>query len=300
MKVVIIVTYNAKPWIERCLKSCGDYPAVVVDNASADDTLSFIKNNFPEVTLLEQTKNLGFGQANNIGISYALSKGADYVFLLNQDAYLQPDTINKLIKTHKENKDYGVISPIHLNGKGSKLDKNFEYYLKQKNDLMSDLLCAKLLKPIYNVPFVNAAAWLLPRKTLETVGGFDPLFFHYGEDDNYCQRVLYHDFKIGVALDTFIYHDRENRSIKVVTTTAEKLALRERFLKKELGNINESTNLDMNKIKQSNFILMFKLLLKLKFKKARYYFLELQMIKKLVIQIKKSRTINEVKGSHYL
>src|SRR5690606_5865627 len=59
--------------------------------------------------------------------------------------------------------------------------------------------------------FVCAAAWLIPRNTLKVVGGFSPTFFHYGEDDNYCQRVLYFNLKIGICPDARIFHDREDR-----------------------------------------------------------------------------------------
>jgi len=67
------------------------------------------------------------------------------------------------------------------------------------------------LKDIYTVDFVNAAAWLLPCTILKIVGGFDPIFFHYGEDDNYMQRVIYHGFKIGVCAKVTVCHDVEFR-----------------------------------------------------------------------------------------
>ena len=114
---IIIVTYNAMNWLSKCLNSCKDYPVVVIDNASTDETVTYIKKQFPKVHLIPQSKNLGFGQANNLGIRYALNNGADYVFLLNQDAYLQGECINQLIKIHQNNPEFGILSPIHLNGK---------------------------------------------------------------------------------------------------------------------------------------------------------------------------------------
>ena len=90
---IIIVTYNGMQWLARCLSSCIGYDVIVVDNASTDKTITFIKENFPDVKLIKQNSNLGFGQANNIGLSIALKEDVDYIFLLNQDAYLQPETI---------------------------------------------------------------------------------------------------------------------------------------------------------------------------------------------------------------
>jgi GT2 family glycosyltransferase len=298
---IVIVTYNGMSWLSKCLESCKDYNTIVVDNASTDETVSVIETNYPYVKVLKQTINLGFGQANNIGIKYALDKGADYVFLMNQDCYLQPNTIYDLTQVHLSNRDFGIVSPVHFNGDGTKLDKGFSNYLKQNDNLIYDLLSAKKThKSIYNVSFVNAAAWLLPRKTLETVGGFDPIFFHYGEDDNYCQRVLYHDFKIGIVPNSFVYHDRENRQAEKIVNSKNKLVLKERYLKSKWANLNLESDLEIKNTKKDLFKLIVKLVLKLKLKKARYYFSELQLIKNIVIEIQKSKTYNKVKGKHYL
>src|SRR5690606_11201876 len=153
---IIIVTYNSMPWIDKCLKSCKGNRVVVIDNASTDETISFIKSNFPDVDLLPQDKNLGFGQANNLGIKYALAQGAEYVFLLNQDAYLHTECIETLIAVHKQNPEYGILSPIHLNGKGDRLDQNFSNYVSYRNNqnFYSDFIINKPLKAVYEVPFV--------------------------------------------------------------------------------------------------------------------------------------------------
>ena len=89
MKVfVIIVSYNGMKWIDKCLNSVlNQGEVVVVDNNSCDGTVDYIRMNFSLVKILSQTTNYGFGTANNIGISYAMKKGADAVFLLNQDAF---------------------------------------------------------------------------------------------------------------------------------------------------------------------------------------------------------------------
>ncbi len=206
---IIIVAYNGMQWLDKCLKSTTPYPTIVVDNASTDGTVEFIKSKFPDVVIIEQKENLGFGRANNIGMSFALQRQAEYVFLLNQDAFLGPTTLTKLIKISLDNPSYGIISPIHLNGKGTALEKVFSYYMHKdnENELLSDFLTDKKVRTIYQVPMVNAAAWLITRQVLETVGGFQPLFFLYGEDDNYAQRVYYHGFKIGVCPGVYVKHD---------------------------------------------------------------------------------------------
>lgn len=297
---IIIVTFNGVEWLSKCMESTKNYVVIVVDNCSSDATVITIKKNYPEVILIEQTENLGFGQANNIGITYALKEGAEYVFLLNQDAYLQPDTVEKLIEVYNNNSEYGILSPIHLNGDASKLDKNFSNYIKANDALFCDALKGYFSKPIYEVPFVNAAAWLLPRKMLETIGGFDPIFYHYAEDDNYCQRVLYHGFKIGVVPNCYVLHDREFRPINNETNNSYNLILKERELKYKWANINIEVAEDIDSRKKYLKTLILKLFIKFKYKKMAYYKKELALINRVTPEVLKSRNINSKTGMHYL
>lgn len=223
MKVfAIIVTYNGMKWIDKCLNSIvNQCEVVVVDNNSSDATLKYIETNFPLVKVLSQTRNHGFGVANNIGINYALHNGADAVFLLNQDAFAQTDCVKKLIEAYHQNPSYGIISPIHLNGDGTAMDFTFQK-VTYMSPLISDLFLQNTSKTIYEINFINAAAWFVPKETLLKVGGFDPLFFLYGEDDNYCQRMLYHGFKIGIIPNATVYHDSNNSNYLSGTPGSEK------------------------------------------------------------------------------
>jgi GT2 family glycosyltransferase len=211
---VIIVTFNAKKWIKKCLDSVLGSTVkaeiVVVDNCSDDDTISFIKEEYKNTIIFEMEKNLGFGRANNIGISYALKQGADYIYLLNQDAWVNPETFEILIDVQKKYPEYGVISPMHITGKGDKLDKNFVFCCNSTKDLISDLYF-KTIKDVYETNFVNAAHWLISHDCIMTVGGFSPIFSHYGEDNDFINRIYFHGYKAGICPLTFAIHDRESR-----------------------------------------------------------------------------------------
>ncbi len=238
---IVIVTYNGEPWIEKCLNSCKGYSAIVVDNASKDDTLYTIEKKFPEVQLFKMKQNLGFGQANNIGISYALNQGAEHVFLLNQDAYLIGSCLEQLIFLQKQNSEFGILSPLHLDNSASKLEKNFFKYILQaeKGHYFSDLVLKHPIHTIYELPFVNAAAWLISRECLEKVGGFDPIFFHYGEDANYCHRLIYHNLKIGFTPSAKVIHDRiHSDKKKIIEGSVKHFEKFERHTKLDLANIN--------------------------------------------------------------
>lgn len=212
MKIcTIIVSYNFEKWLQACLSSLKNSSmasaVVVVDNASSDNTCAIIERDYPDVVLFRNPKNLGFGKANNMGMKYAIENGFDYVFLLNQDAWIERQTLEKLVSASRKNPAFGIISPIHLNGSGDKLDFGFSTYtgLKTVED------AKKLPEEITPVPFINAAMWLIPAQVLKDVGGFAPIFPHYGEDVNYCQRVRHKNYKIGFAANAFGCHDREYR-----------------------------------------------------------------------------------------
>lgn len=209
---MIIVTWKGMQWIDKCLTSIrnSQHPVrtIIIDNNSSDETPDYVAKHFSEMTLIRSQKNLGFGKANNIGIQQALKEGADYCFLLNQDAYLQTNTIDKLLYIAKTG-DYAIISPIHLNGDGSRVDFYFRDFVLGKSSTYLDKTIIGGKNSIFECKFIPAAAWFLPRKTIEEIGGFDPLFYHYGEDDNYCQRCLYHQRKIVFTTTAFIQHDRK-------------------------------------------------------------------------------------------
>lgn len=300
---IIIVTYNGMPWLKRCLDSCMDYPVIVVDNASTDGTIDYITKNYPQVTLLPQNKNLGFGQANNLGIAYALNKAAERVFLLNQDAYLQQDCIKNLIEVQQRNPQFGILSPIHLNGNGDRLDRNFSHYMRydRNPDFYSDYILGKPFQVIYDVPFVNAAGWLMSRDILNTVGGFDPIFFHYGEDENYCHRATYHNYKIGVVPNVFLNHDREDREVPNVKRGSPKyFELMERNLKKKFADINLETQTEIEALIFKRTKSRNRAYAKLDFATAEYLKNEVSLLKKIKPQIYKSVVQNRTSGKNHL
>lgn len=223
MKILsIVVTYNATTnnWIYKCLRSLESSSMkndiLIIDNASTDDTTRIIEQEFKQVQLIKSSVNLGFARANNIGFEKAINENYDYIFLLNQDAWIERDSLKTLIDFTANNPEYGIISPVHLNGSGSNLDMPFhEYIARHKNKLIFDALRAHSVKEFYEVDFINAACWLVSGKCLKTIGNFDDaLFSHYGEDSNYVNRVKYYGFKLAVLTSCFVYHDREDRGME--------------------------------------------------------------------------------------
>jgi len=251
MITTIIITHNATKWIEACLKSVlsSTIPVriIVVDNASTDETSHYIQEHFPHIELLKLDANIGFGPANNLAIQHMLTvsqarpaapqthqlaqgtlKGNDVpppVFLLNQDTRIEPDTLERLLIAMDTHPQYGILSPIHLNGAGTDLDRPFRNYLLE-SDIDPNTL--DVLEPKGStspepgstpqsplpIRFINAAAWLITPECLQRVGGFHPAFFMYGEDWEYLNRVFHANFEAGIVPGALMYHDRESRPAK--------------------------------------------------------------------------------------
>ncbi len=201
---------------------------IIIDNGSQDGTIELVENKFSRVQLIKSEKNLGFAAANNIGFDLAIANSSTFVFLLNQDTIIYPDTLEKLIEVFNQNDKIKVVSPIHLNDRGDKLDKKFEEYISTKTceGFISDMTLDKP-KIFYEIEFVNAAAWLIKGDIKNEIGLFSKEFYHYGEDSNFLQRLKYHGYNVVITPFSKIHHLRELRKGK----------LSQKFIKKEI-NIN--------------------------------------------------------------
>lgn len=300
--IAVIVTYNGMKWVEECLQSIQSssipIEILVVDNASSDMTVAFVKKKFTKAVVLEQNQNLGFGKANNIGIDYALKANADYVFLLNQDAKVEENTVEKLIFCFKKNKKYGILSPLHLNWDGNDVEPGF-----YNQELFADLVLKKNLKNVYiEERFINASCWLLPKQTLNIVGGFDPIFFHYGEDVNYCQRILFHGLKLGIVARTKVYHDTTNTNqIKAQVYENNFMQIERHFKNQTLikfANVNTNDYLKFNGFRNKMILKLLCSLITFDRKEIWSNYQKFKLLKKL--GVKSSVIANKKAGKTHL
>jgi len=298
----IIVSYNGMQWYDRCFgslrKSVLPVQTIVIDNASTDGTIEYIKQNYPKIILIESKENLGFAKANNIGLKYALEHDADYVFLLNQDAWLnQPETISTLVDLSVSHPEYAVLSPLQLYGSGSKIENEvLMHFARNANsdyDFSSDLYFNRL-QDIYSVPYECAVSWLLPIETVKNIGGFDPIFYHYGEDDNYIQRIKYFGYQVCICPKVSVCHDIENRE----TAYRDDNLDWKKYLLIHLGNIN--SDLDMNALLEKSRKVMIAQVLRLNRKLLKKSYPEYCFLKKMKKEIENSRTQNKIKKANWL
>ena len=112
---VVVVTYNALPWVERALESVRGHETIVVDHGSTDGTLELVRKRFPEARLIEQ-ENKGLGGGSNTGMRVA---SGDYFLLLNSDAWALDGSVERLAAFAEEHPEAAIVGPRVLNPDGS-------------------------------------------------------------------------------------------------------------------------------------------------------------------------------------
>ena len=292
---VIIVTYKGQRWYDQCFgslrKSTLPVQLVVVDNSPGDEDAEYIKTHFPEVHLIKTNENLGFGRANNLGMRYAMDNGCDYVFLLNQDAWLEsPTSLERLISIAETYPDYAIYSPMHMTA--DKQHLNFMIDDGKRNyELLSDLYTNKV-KELYPITYVNAAAWLLPRRTLETIGGFCPIIYHYGEDDDYMSRVRYHKARMALIPSSRIVHDHSKR-----LDNSQEL-----FVLSNTEEIESWLDLNSRSLREWKWYYIHRLIscALTNNKKLHYYWYKYSLLKSKEKEIQKCRNQHMVKQANWL
>ena len=199
---IIILFYNGKRWIKPCIDSVleteySNFKILAVDNASEDGSADYIKNEYPQIDLIMNGKNLGFAEGNNVGIRYALGKGADYVVLLNQDTTVDSKWLSSLLDIARIDTEIGILSSMQYTYDGKAIDQNFNELIntrQNENDYFIE------------IDRVIGCSMMLTKKCLNEVGGFDPIYFCYHEETDLCRRARRKGFKIVAAKKSKIFH----------------------------------------------------------------------------------------------
>lgn len=133
------------------------------------------------------------------------------MLLLNQDAYVEKETIAELSSFMDQQADIGVVSPLHCSPDLTSVDaKTLQYYLHPfARDYLSDAMLGRV-RPYYRIRGINAAAWFIRTSVFGIVGGFDPIFFMYGEDDDLLERMGMHDIPFALLPATRLVHLRQS------------------------------------------------------------------------------------------
>ncbi|HRV45354.1 MAG TPA: glycosyltransferase family 2 protein [Smithellaceae bacterium] len=198
---VIIVSYNTADLTLRCIasvrSSTGEKEIFVVDNASTDGSAAAVRKKFPEVPLIENPQNLGFGAANNRALKICRGR---YVVFLNPDTVVRPDALSRAVSYMDAHPDIGLAGARILNPDGSPQESISWRYPGEKfakdetKGLPGKIAC------------VLGAFMIARRPLIDELGGFDEDFFLYGEDEDLAWRVREKGFSIGYIEEAEVFH----------------------------------------------------------------------------------------------
>jgi len=214
---VVVVTWNALPYVEQCLESVRGEDVVVVDNGSKDGTVALVRERFPEVRLIEQ-ENKGMGGGNNAGMRAADGR---YFLLLNSDAWVVDDGLAQLVAFADAHPEAAVVGPKLLNTDGT-LQRSARGEPTLWRLATEYLAIRKLaphsgrLNPLYRgdfdhdrvaeVDWLSGSALLVRREAADAVGLFDEDFFMFSEEVDWMTRFRRAGWKVLFYPDAEVVH----------------------------------------------------------------------------------------------
>jgi N-acetylglucosaminyl-diphospho-decaprenol L-rhamnosyltransferase len=221
---IIIVSYNSRRDLENALQSLTQPPPtvahdiVVVDNASTDSTPAYVRGRWPGVRLIASESNLGFAQANNVGIRNTAS---ELVLLVNPDTIVTATAVDRLVAIMDSRPDVAIVGPRVVDGKG-RAELSFGAMISPWAELRQKLLVLgndrglriitdlvdRMTRRAHLVDWVSGACLLIRRRDLDEVGGFDPRFFMYAEDVDLCAAVRARGKSVLFSADPQVIHLR--------------------------------------------------------------------------------------------
>ena len=195
----IITTYNSSGVIDNCLNKINfnNYEVIIVDNNSDDKTTELVSKNYPLVTLIKNKKNYGYGRANNIGLRATTTP---YALILNPDAFIFEEDLEKIIATMDKNPEIGIGAPLLLNSYPLNENNRLEQIKIVNNNLIKDFGDFKAVK------YIIGACEILRMDLFKKIGFFDEKIFLYYEDDEICHRTILNNKICAICVDAIAYH----------------------------------------------------------------------------------------------
>ena len=224
---IVIPTYNAHEWIQGCIDSIRlhrpapptDYEIIVVDDLSSDDTVAIVRGQFPDVQLFANQKNIGFGKTVNVGLKAARG---EYILVLNNDTWMHEGALDALVAFLDTHPEVGIVGPKVLSGDGSLQQQcrrriptptaALLYFsgvarMFPKNPKIAGYLMTNADETqTTEVDAVSGACLMVRRSVVDTIHGFDPEYYLYGEDMDFCWRTKLAGWKVMYHPNAVITH----------------------------------------------------------------------------------------------
>ena len=218
---VILVNWNQYDLTRACIISLlectyQDFEIFLVDNDSNDNSVLKLKKEFEKVNYIQNSRNLGFTGANNIGIKNALNRDFGFIMLLNNDTEVESDFIEPLLSSFKSNVQLGAVQPLILNYHSKETVWNFGGTFNSFFGLVQTLnkgVRRSELKENYLTDWISGCCFMFKANIASEIGLLDDFFFVYFEDVDYSLRIKKAGFELGLQEKSVIYH-HEGASFK--------------------------------------------------------------------------------------
>jgi hypothetical protein len=214
---VIVLNWNGTEDTLACLRSVErlDYPAfsvLVVDNGSRPETLGRVRAGLGTATLLENGSNLGFALGNNRGIEWAVDRGAEYVFLLNNDTVVDPGCLATLVEIAESDPSVGIVGAVNFYLSRPDVIWYSGGIVDWRSGTLWDPTSEKTLAELNGIPSVRevddvaGSSLLIRASVIREIGLMDPRYFMYYEETDWCLRAKRRGYRVVACLDGRIWH----------------------------------------------------------------------------------------------
>lgn len=207
---ITILNWNNYEDTSKCLGSLeelkySEYGIIVVDNGSIDGSTRRLKEEYPNVNIIKNDRNLGFAGGMNVGIEKALENGYDYVLLLNNDVtFPDKEALGKMVNKMEKNEDVGVLSPLvnkQPTGRSNVTNTVSSFRIGRTRLLNENLNYDNMA---YNCHYCCA---LIPSEILESVGHLPEQYFLYYEDIHHGAEIEDAGYWLATDITTYVYHE---------------------------------------------------------------------------------------------
>ena len=243
---IVIVSWNVRDLLKDCLGSlCNSidglgFEVFVVDNASSDGSADMVRREFPDVGLIANSDNVGFGRANNLAVKMSRSR---HILFLNPDTLVPEGSIEEMVRFLDRHPSVGMVGPELTDGRGRLLFNWSRLSFRGVAEFAVEGLAAALSRAgsvilfgqPYDVKWLTGACWLVRRDVINETGPFDENLFMYGEEPDFCHRVRNAGWEIYFLRYVRIVHYKGQSAKQVGSSLPQFLTSMIHVIRKRLG-----------------------------------------------------------------
>ena len=213
---VVVLNHNGKVLAERCLRSVMDSPypnkdVIVVDNASSDDSVAYLRTVFPDVTILENSENLGVAAGRNCGFREASRRGNDYILSLDNDARIDRHLIETLVEVAQSDSRIGIVGPKTYVDDGSGKIQCAGGRIAYTQNVCCERGSGQLDRGQYDtmedIDYFPGFGFMARREVFQKLNFVDESFYGYGhEDTDFCVRSVRLGYRVVYVPEAVMWH----------------------------------------------------------------------------------------------